>query len=150
MKPDQLRDFLNAHGVIFEEQEIPYGRKFKCEEGEIFVAYDSGKVVCQGETSTEFSKTVKDFKKSAKPAPAQTKEQTPAEGEHKPVFIVYGHDKSTREGLELVLHPRRLRQRSRSRFECSHHHHPVGNANTQLDTMRWDPTGAGSHGWRAG
>ena len=104
VKPDQLREFLTSRGVSFEEQEVQYGRTFRCEEGEIFVAYDTGKVVCQGKTTTDLSKTVKGQVTPAKPAQVQTKEQAAADAEDKPVFIVYGHDTGAREGLELVLH----------------------------------------------
>jgi predicted nucleotide-binding protein len=105
MKPNELRGFLTEQGVSFEEKEIPYGRKFECEGGEVFAAYDSGKVVCQGK-STDLSKIVKDWKKGIRSAPAQIKEETAttASPEDKPVFIVYGHDTGAREGLELVLH----------------------------------------------
>jgi predicted nucleotide-binding protein len=110
MKPDELREFLTLSAVSFEEKEVPYGRKFKCEGGEVFVAYDTGKVVCQGK-STDLSLAVKSWKKPAKAVGAgvQPKEKPSAVApaamvEDKPVFIVYGHDTAAREGLELVLH----------------------------------------------
>ncbi len=86
------------------EDEVQYGRKFTCEDGEIFLAFDTGKVVCQGKTSTDLSKTVKGQATPAKAVKVQTKEQAAADAEDKPVFIVYGHDTGAREGLELVLH----------------------------------------------
>jgi len=108
MKPDELREILKERAGSFEEQEVPYGRKFKCETGEIFVAYDTGKVLCQGK-STELSQAVKNWKKPAQPVSGQPKEKPAAiasvvTAEDKPVFIVYGHDTDEREGLELVLH----------------------------------------------
>ncbi len=108
MKPDELREFLAGRVDTFEEREVPYGRKFKCEGGEIFVAYDSGKVVCQGKP-TDLTQAVKNWKKAAKTEQVQTKEKPAAvtsvvTAENKPVFIVYGHDMASREGLELVLH----------------------------------------------
>lgn len=108
MKPDELREFLLERAVGFDEQEVPYGRKFKCEAGEVFVAYDSGKVVCQGKP-TELSTTVKNWKQPAKGGQVQAKEKPAVvapvvTAEDKPVFIVYGHDMAAREGLELVLH----------------------------------------------
>ena len=108
MKPDELREILKERAGSFEEQEVSYGRKFKCETGEIFVAYDTGKVLCQGK-STELSQAVKNWKKPAQPVSGQPKEKPAAiasvvTAEDKPVFIVYGHDTAAREGLELVLH----------------------------------------------
>ena len=111
MKPDELRELLKENEANFEESEIPYGRKFNCEAGEVFVAYDTGKVVCQGKT-TDLTKTIKEWKKPAKrepPRPARAAEAAPIKGPDKRVFIVYGHDTAAREGLELVLHKMGLR-----------------------------------------
>jgi hypothetical protein len=91
MTADELRDFLNERGANFGEQEISYGGKFQCETGEIFVAYDTGKVVCQGK-ATGLAKTVKDWKRPAE-ATAQVKPKQAvaavATGPSKRVFIVY-------------------------------------------------------------
>jgi predicted nucleotide-binding protein len=107
MSPDELREFLAERGVSFNQEEMQYGYLFRCEEGEKFAAYNSGKVVCQGK-STELSKAVRNWKKPAKAAAAKPKEAAPAAQQGKPVFIVYGHDKAAREGLELVLHKMKL------------------------------------------
>lgn len=101
MKPDELREFLNQQQIDFEEKEVPYGRKFACEGGEIFVAYDTGKLVCQGK-ATELAKSVKEWKKPSK-AEIHAKEHVAA-GPNNRIFIVYGHDIAAREGLELMLH----------------------------------------------
>jgi predicted nucleotide-binding protein len=106
MKPDALREFLTERGVNFEEKEIQNGRQFRCTDGgEIFSAYDSGRVVCQGK-KTELSHEVDNWKAPAKAAIlAKPKEAVAAKvAKDKPIFIVYGHDKAAREGLELVLH----------------------------------------------
>src|SRR5713226_9166483 len=106
MTADELRDFLAARGVNFDQEEIQNGLLFRCAEGEKFAVYDTGRVVCQGKP-TELSKAVKDWNKPAKAASAKPKAALPAAaatGADKPVFIVYGHDTAVREGLELVLH----------------------------------------------
>jgi predicted nucleotide-binding protein len=107
MSPDELRDFLVERGVNFKQEEIQNGYLFRCEEGEKFAAYNTGIVVCQGKP-TELSKAVKDWKKPAKAGAAKAKEAVPAAEQDKPIFIVYGHDKTAREGLELVLHKMKL------------------------------------------
>jgi predicted nucleotide-binding protein len=107
MSPDELRDFLAEKGVNFKQEEIQNGHLFRCEEGEKFAAYNTGRVVCQGKP-TELTKAVKDWKKPAKAAAAKPKEAASAAQQDKPIFIVYGHDKAAREGLELVLHKMNL------------------------------------------
>jgi predicted nucleotide-binding protein len=109
MTADELRDFLAEQGVGFGEEEIQNGYLFRCESGEIFAAYNTGKVVCQGRP-TEISKAVKGWKRQAggtakaKPISAAPLVQVAVTTADKPVFIVYGHDMAVREGLELVLH----------------------------------------------
>ncbi len=106
MTADELTDLLVERGVNFKQEEIQNGQLFRCEEGEIFAVYDTGRVVCQGRP-TELSKAVKGWKKPAKLGTATSKQVVPAAAAvavGKPVFIVYGHDLAAREGLELVLH----------------------------------------------
>ena len=100
-----LIDLLMERGVTFEQEEIQNGHLLRCETGEKFAVYNTGRVVCQGKP-TELSKAVKEWKKPAKPTAAKLKETMPAAAARvdKPVFIVYGHDTAAREGLELVLH----------------------------------------------
>jgi predicted nucleotide-binding protein len=111
MRIDELRKFLLEQQVPFSEEELQNGYLLRCETGEIFAAYNTGKVVCQGK-ATELSKAVKNWKqtvgKTSKVqllAPeAVPSEVVPPKAADKPVFIVYGHDKAAREGLELLLH----------------------------------------------
>lgn len=69
--------------------QVQSGRQFKCEGGEIFIAYDTGKVNCQGKV-TELYKAVKSASlakvRGAVPAKAVglSVEKTPS----KQVFIV--------------------------------------------------------------
>jgi predicted nucleotide-binding protein len=109
MTAEELRDFLEQRQVDFAIEEMQNGLMFRCEGGEKFAAYSSGKVVCGGKPS-ELSKAVKEWKKPAgkdakpKPAPQPPPTMLPAPAGEKPVFIVYGHDKPAREGLKLLLH----------------------------------------------
>jgi predicted nucleotide-binding protein len=110
MTADELTEFLAERGVAFNKEEIQNGQLFRCEDGEKFAVYNSGRVVCQGKP-TALSKAVKEWKKPAKAAPSKPKEAVAAaapSAADKPVFIVYGHDKAAREGLELVLHKMKL------------------------------------------
>jgi predicted nucleotide-binding protein len=104
MTADELREFLAERQVNFEAEEIQNGFLFRCESGEIFAAYSTGRVVCQGKP-TELSKAVKEWKKTAKAARAVEpgKQAVAALGPDKRVFIVYGHDTVARDALELVL-----------------------------------------------
>ena len=91
MSPDELRDFLVERGVNFKQEEIQNGYLFRCEEGEKFAAYNTGRVVCQGKP-TELSKAVKDWKKPAKAAASKPKEAVAAAvaiPKDKPVFIAH-------------------------------------------------------------
>jgi len=106
MTAEELRNFLAERQVNFGEEEMQNGYLFRCEDGEIFAAYSTGKVVCQGKP-TELSRAVKEWKRPAgKSVKAQPAPQPalPLTAPDKPVFIVYGHDMAAREGLELVLH----------------------------------------------
>ncbi len=103
MTASELRDFLTQNDVKFEEEEIQHGTKFKCDGGEVFVAYKTGTVSCQGK-ATEVSRAVKEWKKPPKAVRIAPEPQiTPAAGPNKHVFIVYGHDTVARDALELVL-----------------------------------------------
>jgi predicted nucleotide-binding protein len=101
MTADEVRDFLTQRRVNFQEKEIQHGHQFKCEDGEIIVAYDTGTVSCQGKP-TELSKAIKAWKpgRPVHPAPAEPR---PAGGPDRRVFIIYGHDSASRDGLELLL-----------------------------------------------
>jgi predicted nucleotide-binding protein len=102
MNADELRDFLIQRQVRFSENEVQYGRQFKCESGEIFVAFDTGKLLCQGK-STDLSKAVKASKPAKTPITVSSVPASAVAGPDKRVFIVYGHDTTSRDGLELVL-----------------------------------------------
>jgi predicted nucleotide-binding protein len=102
MTPDELQDFLAERQVNFEREEIQNGFLFRCESGEKFAAYTTGRVVCQGKP-TELSKAVKEWKKPAKAAHVIEPSKQAALGPDKRVFIVYGHDIVARDALELVL-----------------------------------------------
>ena len=109
MTIQDLRDFLDQQQVKFQEEEMQNGTLVRCEGGEIFAAYNTGKVVCQGKL-TELSKAVKAWKHPpVRPAKGKAAVEPVPAGEparvvRDPIFIVYGHDMAAREGLELVLH----------------------------------------------
>jgi predicted nucleotide-binding protein len=87
------------------EKELPNGYQFRCPEGEVFVVYHTGTVTCQGQV-TELSKAVKGLgptKKGKAAIPSRKQVEEAAPTPNKRVFIVYGHDHISRDGLELVL-----------------------------------------------
>ena len=105
MTADELRHLLAEQQVNFTEKEVQNGWQFKCDSGEIFVAYNTGTVSCQGKP-TELSKAVKAHKPPTKTAyvgAAKKQDSGAGSGPNKQVFIVYGHDTIARDALELVL-----------------------------------------------
>jgi predicted nucleotide-binding protein len=108
MTADELRGFLTQHQVKCKEQEVPYGVKFTCPGGEVFIVYNTGKLNVQGK-KTGLSVGVKEWydaglKAPVPPAPGIAEAVTVAAGPDRRVFIVYGHDTTSRESLELLLH----------------------------------------------
>jgi predicted nucleotide-binding protein len=103
---DQLRAFLTQRQVSFEERAIQLGRQFRCGTGEIFNVFDSGRMSFQGKTGSPLSKEVAAWDR----AESRTLEPTESavevarhSGPDDRVFIVYGHDQTARDGLELLL-----------------------------------------------
>lgn len=105
MNVDDLRAFLKQRQVGFDEKAIPYATQFRCQSGEIFNIYDSGKLAFGGKTQTELALAVRDWNQPSLPEAVgeQRGEYRRTQGVDNRVFIVYGHDTSARDGLELVL-----------------------------------------------
>ena len=103
---DDLRAFLTQRGVRFAEKPIPYATQFRCQTGEIFNVYDSGKVSFGGKTTTELARAVHSWDQpSSDPDDSDdASEPRRAAGVDNRVFVVYGHDTTARDGLELLLH----------------------------------------------
>lgn len=106
MKADSLRALLNECRVKFNETKVQYGRKFRCQGGEIFTAFDKGTVLIQGKP-TGLSQKVRDWDAAGKAGiaiePPEAVDAVAAGEPARPVFIVYGHDTVSRDGLELLL-----------------------------------------------
>lgn len=108
MTADELRALLVQRQVRFEERQIPYARQFRCADGEIFNVWDSGKISFQGKLSTALAREVQGWAKPAEgsePSEAEPLEVSPGRGKGPDdrIFIVYGHDQTARDGLELML-----------------------------------------------
>jgi predicted nucleotide-binding protein len=106
---EELRDFLRQHQVKSKEQNVQHGVRFTCAGGEIFIVYNTGTLNKQGK-KTGLSDAVKNLYESAfntlpgvSAGPAK-EALVAAAGPDRRVFIVYGHDAASREGLELMLH----------------------------------------------
>lgn len=98
MNADDLRNLLTQRQVRFTEKNLKNGVQFRCTSGEIFNAYDTGTVLCQG-TRTPLAETV------AQTTQLQTLSGATAAAEpDRQIFIVYGHDTPARDNLELLLH----------------------------------------------
>ncbi len=96
MTPDQLRELFDSKGVRHTERPVQNGIQFRCEGGEVFTVYETGKCLMQGK-ETDLTRTVE--KCAAGAAKSSIVTPKPA-----PVFIVYGHDLAARNELELLLH----------------------------------------------
>jgi len=110
MTCDDLRSTLTAREVSFTEKPTQGGITFRCNTGEIFNVFETGKMSFQGKQSLlrEEVQAIHDGGKPAivdkspiYPSPADA---PPQAGPNKSVFVVYGHDIGCRKDLELVLH----------------------------------------------
>jgi predicted nucleotide-binding protein len=109
MTDEELRAYLTRNQVNFEDRPLEWGTQFRCRSGEIFSVYRTGKVVIQGKP-TLLSAAVRQWVESGSEPAAPCAE---AEGEpaaqpaagrpDRSVFIVYGHDTTARDTLELLL-----------------------------------------------
>lgn len=100
MTADDLRAELARRGVPFPEKEEQYGTRFDCKTGEIFRAYKSEKLVCQGK-DTPLSREIKELHEGVPATAGEAPAAPQAKGPD--IFIVYGHDTAARDQLELVL-----------------------------------------------
>jgi predicted nucleotide-binding protein len=104
LTPDELREFLTKSGVRFLEEPIQHATQFRCSNGETFAVYNSGKVVLGGKRS-DLSQAVEALEQGAvadgmvhhSGAPLAAAPPVPT------IFIVYGHDETARDALELLL-----------------------------------------------
>lgn len=110
MNAKELRDFLTQRQVVFDEKAIDYGTQFRCKSGEIFNVFETGRVSIQGK-KTQLSQEVDGWERSepaestkAQPGIEVAAPATADMGPDRRVFIVYGHDISSRDNLELLLH----------------------------------------------
>jgi predicted nucleotide-binding protein len=113
---DDIRDFLRQRGVRFTEARIQYGTALRCPAGEIITHYDRRDKVVVGGKATPLADEVKAWLASDEftpdtevpdPIRVASADAKPA-GRSKDIFIVYGHDTSAREGLELLIHRMKL------------------------------------------
>jgi predicted nucleotide-binding protein len=102
---DELRAFLVQRGVKFTERAIQHGVQFRCSSGEIFNLYETGSVSYQGKTTTALARDVQRWvEPDANPSKVgKIAEDQPRVGPDNRIFIVYGHDTTARDGLELLL-----------------------------------------------
>ncbi len=102
MKSEDIRSFLTQRRVVFKEKKIDYGIQFRCQEGETFSVYDTGKVVPGGK-KTELTQAIMEMGQQGTPRTA-VQESIKGKAElSREVFIVYGHDIIARDNLELLL-----------------------------------------------
>lgn len=102
MTADDLRSYLEEQGVDFRENDVPYGRQFRCAGGEVFIVYDKGTLNIQGKL-TGLAQAVRELDGGRAPRAVGRPRAVERAEPQKPVFIVYGHDRGAREGLELLL-----------------------------------------------
>jgi predicted nucleotide-binding protein len=103
---EELRAFLRQREVAFEEKPVPHGTQFRCRSGEIFNVFESGKVSYQGKATSDLSREIQQWESGAPSPEEPSPEENPvrrAGGPDDRVFIVYGHDQTARDGLELLL-----------------------------------------------
>jgi predicted nucleotide-binding protein len=104
MKADDLRDYLSRRSVKFSEEKIPYGVLFRCPAGEMFTVYAKGKFTAQG-AQTALTEEVRSWETAGCPIDG-TAVRNASHSSAKvdpPVFIVYGHDRTSRDTIELLV-----------------------------------------------
>lgn len=102
MKADELRDYLNQNKVRFDEDHIQNATRFRGPDGEVFCVYDTGRFVPQGNRKSPLALAVGEWTSEAQSVSVRTA-LVSVEPAGAPIFIVYGHDTSARDGLELLL-----------------------------------------------
>lgn len=107
MHPDQIRTVLTGNNVPFTEKAIQHGCQFAFPDGAILSAFESGKHHWQGKASATREK-VSTLLGEPAPAPAPSGQPHSTSAYSNRVFIVYGHDTSAREQLELLLRRMKL------------------------------------------
>lgn len=106
MTSDELRAFLTQRGVKHEERRMDHGVQFRCASGEIFNVFDTGRTSYQGKATSKLSRDVQAWERETNQTdtdPAEGEVEVRSAGIDNRVFIVYGHDQTARDSLELVL-----------------------------------------------
>jgi len=103
---EAVSSVLNENGLTFEEREITNGVQFRLAQGTPIDLYErTGKLVIRGKNSDERALAQKLFNCETTPTPVATKiatASTPSQNDDR-VFVVYGHDTTSRDALELML-----------------------------------------------
>lgn len=101
---EQVERALRDNGWAYTHRSIENGQQYKLTDGTCIDRYDSGKVVVRGKATPIKSEANRVFVGEL-PSSQQVSDTSPAPAARlRPVFIVYGHDTSAREQLELLLH----------------------------------------------
>ncbi len=104
MTADDLRAFLKQRGVPFKERTVQHGVQIRCTSGEIFNVFDSGRISYQGKATTVLARDVQSWERPDETEMSvSTDDIGRASGLDNRIFIVYGHDQTARDGLELLL-----------------------------------------------
>ena len=104
MHLDEVRSLLTKRQIKFDERGIDYGTQFRCAGGEVVNVYTSGKVVLGGK-DTPLARAIRDLDNDVtalEDAEDANLKKSPS-GIDNRVFIVYGHDLTARDALELLL-----------------------------------------------
>ncbi len=99
---EQVERALHDNGWVYIHRPIENGQQYKLTDGTYIDHYDSGKVVVRGKATPIRADANRIFVEEP-PSSQQVSDTAPA-ARQRPVFIVYGHDTSAREQLELLLH----------------------------------------------
>jgi len=100
---EDFTDFLTQRGIGYTLEDIEWGRCIRVSSGEVVNVYDSGKSTVQGK-KTALAQELKAIASSGmQPAVTEAAQDSAPVAPSSRVFIVYGHDKVARDGLELML-----------------------------------------------
>jgi predicted nucleotide-binding protein len=107
MDQETVEAYLTQRSARYAVSDIEHATQLRCSTGEIVVIYHTGRVVVQGrrtEFRDELQRWVAENDPTAIRVDGAATRAPRGDGLNRDVFVVYGHDRASRDGLELLLH----------------------------------------------
>jgi predicted nucleotide-binding protein len=108
MAPADIRTVLKGNNLAFTERALQHGCQFVFTDGAILCAYDSGKTIWQGKSTPSRERVSLLLGEADDKIVVSQSVLYDSHNYSNRVFIVYGHDATAREQLELLLRRMKL------------------------------------------